>query len=183
MGLIDSIPRLVCCQTETANPFYRSFSKALREERDMTFEDYEPITADTTLASAIQIGAPVSFPKAFKAIVDCNGLVEQCTEQELSDAVGLADKTGLFNCPHTGVALACLMKLVGKGTIKGNDRVIVISTAHGLKFTDFKSNYHANALEFEGKYANKPINFGSNPDDVCADLIQQLDTRKDRGWN
>jgi threonine synthase len=80
MGLIDSIPRLVCCQTESANPFYMSFSKALKAGRSMNFDDYEAIQAQTTLASAIQIGAPVSFPKAFKAIVDSNGLVEQCTE-------------------------------------------------------------------------------------------------------
>jgi threonine synthase len=111
MGLIDSIPRLVCCQTENANPFFRSFNKAMKEQRDMRFDDYEAVQAQTTLASAIQIGAPVSFPKAFKAIVESNGLVEQCTEKELADAVGLADKTGMFNCPHTGVALACLIKL------------------------------------------------------------------------
>jgi threonine synthase len=43
MGLIDSIPRLVCCQTESANPFYRSFNKAMRAERQMTFDDYEAI--------------------------------------------------------------------------------------------------------------------------------------------
>lgn len=45
MGLTDSIPRLVCCQTENANPFYKSFSKAMREERDMRFDDYEAIEA------------------------------------------------------------------------------------------------------------------------------------------
>ena len=76
MGITDSIPRLVCCQTENANPFYKSFSKAMREERDMKFDDYEAIEAQSTLASAIQIGAPVSYPKAFQAIVDSNGLVE-----------------------------------------------------------------------------------------------------------
>ena len=43
MGLVDAIPRLVCCQTENANPFFLSFSKALREERDMRFDDYEAI--------------------------------------------------------------------------------------------------------------------------------------------
>ena len=72
MGIIDSIPRLVCCQTENANPFYRSFNKAMRAQRNMIFDDYEAINAQSTLASAIQIGAPVSFPKAFKAIVDSN---------------------------------------------------------------------------------------------------------------
>jgi threonine synthase len=181
MGIVDSIPRLVCCQTENANPFYMSFSKAMREERDMTFDDYESVTAQSTLASAIQIGAPVSYPKAFKAIRDSNGLVVQCSEQELANAVAIADKTGMFNCPHTGVALACLMNLVKENTIKGNERVVVISTAHGLKFTDFKANYHDDKIkEFSGDYQNKPVAFGSDPDDVAGNLIKHLDDMKSR---
>jgi threonine synthase len=54
----------------------------------------------------------------------------------------------------------------------------VISTAHGLKFADFKTNYHNHGLQFESKYANTPISFGSDPDGVCADLVKQLDLRK-----
>ena len=42
---------------------------------------------------------------------------------------------GMFNCPHTGVALAALAKLRDNGTIGKDDRVVVVSTAHGLKFT------------------------------------------------
>ena len=61
---------------------------------------------------------------------------------ELADAAARADMTGLFNCPHTGVALAALEKLVARGEIKRSDRVVVISTATGLKFTDFKIAYH-----------------------------------------
>jgi hypothetical protein len=45
MGITDSIPRLICCQTENANPFFKSFSKAMKEERDMRFDDYEAIEA------------------------------------------------------------------------------------------------------------------------------------------
>ena len=41
----------------------------------------------------------------------------------------------MFNCPHTGVALAALAKLRDNGTIGKDDRVVVVSTAHGLKFT------------------------------------------------
>ncbi len=76
-----------------------------------------------------------------------DGIVEQATEDELANAVGRANRTGLLCCPHTGVALAALEKLVGKGVIKPKDRVIVISTANGLKFTDFLLKYHADELE------------------------------------
>jgi len=44
----------------------------------------------------------------------------------------------MFNCPHTGVALASLIKLRANSTIAPSDRVVVVSTAHGLKFTHSK---------------------------------------------
>lgn len=47
---------------------------------------------------------------------------------------------GMFNCPHTGVALAALIKLREKGTIAPSDRTVVVSTAHGLKFTHSKAS-------------------------------------------
>ena len=53
MGLIDRLPRLVCAQTEKANPLYLSYRQGFRKQ--------EPIVAGSTLATAIQIGNPVSF--------------------------------------------------------------------------------------------------------------------------
>ena len=52
----------------------------------------------------------------------------------------------MFTCPHTAVALAVLKKLVAQGQIKKDDRTVVVSTAHGLKFTDFKVGYHESTL-------------------------------------
>jgi threonine synthase len=175
LGLTDRIPRLVCCQAERANPFYRAFTKAREEKRAVRLDDFADMTAGDTLASAIRIGRPVSAPKAVRAILDSNGLVEQASEAELADAVARADRTGMFNCPHTGVALACLEKLVARGDIKRHERVVVVSTAHGLKFTEFKAAYHAGRLPFDAKYANKPIELGSEPAEVLAGIHRALD--------
>jgi len=139
LGLIKSLPRLVCAQAERANPLYLSYQNG--------FKEFHSVTAKTTQASAIQIGDPVSVNKAIRALKEFDGIVEQATEDELANAVGRANRTGLLCCPHTGVALAALEKLVGKGVIKPKDRVIVISTANGLKFTDFLLKYHADELE------------------------------------
>lgn len=139
LGLIKSLPRLVCAQAERANPLYLSYQKG--------FKEFHPVQAKTTQASAIQIGDPVSVNKAIRSLKEFDGIVEQATEDELANAVGQANRTGLLCCPHTGVALAALEKLVGKGVIKSKDRVIVISTANGLKFTDFLLKYHAGELE------------------------------------
>jgi len=143
LGLVDRLPRLVVAQAENANPLYRAVQRAGRAGADV---QVDPIPARTTLASAIQIGAPVSAKRALRAIEALDGLVEQASEQELADAAARADLSGAFACPHTGVALAALEKLAARGVVKPADRVVVISTAHGLKFSDFKVGYHEGKL-------------------------------------
>ena len=104
LGLVNKLPRICLAQAERANPLYRSFQD--------DFKTFEPITAQPTLAMAIQIGNPVSVKRAIRTLQRFNGVVEQATEQELADEAARADRTGMFNCPHTGVALAALRKLV-----------------------------------------------------------------------
>jgi threonine synthase len=144
LGLIDRLPRLVVAQAENANPLWRATSGAGRKASAAL--SVAPIAARQTLASAIQIGAPVSARRALRALEALDGLVEQATEQQLADAAARADRAGLFTCPHTGVALAALEKLAASGTVRREDRVVVISTAHGLKFSDFKVGYHEGTL-------------------------------------
>ena len=133
LGIITKAPRIVVAQAARANPLYLAYKNNWA---------FEPVAAQPTLASAIQIGNPVSVKKAIRTLQRYDGIVEQATEAELADASAAADLTGMFNCPHTGVALAVLTKLVARGEIRRSDRVVVISTANGLKFTDFKLQYH-----------------------------------------
>ncbi len=144
LGLVDRLPRLVVAQAENANPLWRATSGAGRKPAAEV--PVAPMRAEKTLASAIQIGAPVSSKRALRALEALDGIVEQASEQELADAAARADRAGLFACPHTGVALAALEKLASKGVVRPSDRVVVISTAHGLKFSDFKVGYHEAAL-------------------------------------
>lgn len=150
LGLIQKLPRILCAQSARANPLYLSYLTG--------FKRYRPVTAQKTAASAIQIGDPVSYERAVKTLQQLDGIVEQATEQELADACARADHTGLYACPHTGVALAALFKAVERGDIGRRDRVVVISTAHGLKFTDFKVQYHESALQdVISRHANPPL--------------------------
>jgi len=80
----------------------------------------------------------------------------------------------MFNCPHTGVALAVLMKLLKAGKIDKNERVVVISTAHGLKFIEMKVNYHQKKLGFPCRYANRPIELPARLDAVKSALKKAL---------
>ena len=166
LGLLDRLPRLVVAQAEAANPLYRAFETgglaapdhaggALRSppgpplapaRRRFTELKVEPVRAGKTLASAIQIGDPVSARRALRALEALDGLVEQASEQELCDAAARADRAGAFTCPHTAVALAALEKLAARGVVRPEERVVVVSTAHGLKFSAFKVGYHEGSL-------------------------------------
>jgi len=144
LGLVDRLPRLVVAQAAQANPLWKATSGA--GVKPTAAVKVEPVPAQRTLASAIQIGAPVSARRALRALEALDGVVEQATEQELADAAARADRAGLFTCPHTGVALAALEKLAARGAVRRGERVVVISTAHGLKFSDFKVGYHDGTL-------------------------------------
>jgi threonine synthase len=166
LGIISKMPRICVAQAERANPLYRAYKAG--------FEKYEPMTAQKTAASAIQIGAPVSIDRAVRVLNACNGVVEQASEDELADVVARADRTGMYNCPHTGVALAATEKLVRAGTIAKRDRVVVVSTAHGLKFTEFKRAYHDGSLDgATSRFANRPIEL---PADV-SEVRRAIDAR------
>ncbi|MDG2006064.1 MAG: threonine synthase [Thermodesulfobacteriota bacteirum] len=167
MGLISKLPRLVCAQAENANPLYQSFLN--------DFETFDPVLAKTTLANAIQIGDPVSVNKAIKILRAFDGIVEQANEDELASASAKVDLTGTFNCPHTGVAITAFEKLVKKNIIKKSDKVVIISTAHGLKFVDFKINYHLEQLEgISNQFSNHPIEVEADLDKVMKALENNI---------
>ena len=161
------MPRLVAAQAQAANPFYESFKAG--------FQDKVSKTAKDTLANAIRIGDPVSYEKAVTAVKETNGIVEQASEDELAEAAASADLTGMFCCPHTGVALAVLKKLIANGTIKKDDKTVVISTAHGLKFTNFKVGYHESTLDgVASRHANPAVSLPADASAVKAEIARRL---------
>jgi threonine synthase len=159
LGLIDRLPHIACAQAEHANPLYLSYLTG--------FEEYHAVAARKTQASAIQIGAPVSYERAVQVLRAFDGVVEQASEDELANAAARADRAGLYACPQTGVALAALFKLVERGEIRPDHRVVVISTAHGLKFSRFKVDYHDGTLPgVDARYANPPVELPADVDVV-----------------
>jgi len=156
LGVISRLPRICVAQAERANPLYQYYRRG--------FEDFAPIEAQKTLASAIQIGNPVSLRKAVRTLREFDGVVEQASEAELAGAAARADLTGMFCCPHTGV--------------KPGSRVVVVSTANGLKFADMKTRYHDGALEAvpEDGYRNQPIELPHDFDRVRGAVLGALDS-------
>jgi threonine synthase len=168
LGLTSKRPRIVVAQAARANPLYLAYQRG--------WQHFEPVRAEATLASAIQIGNPVSIGRAVRVLERYGGIVEQATEDELAEAAARADLTGMFNCPHTGVALAALIKLCAGGIIRRDHRVVVVSTASGLKFSDFKVRYHEGALaEVTSRHQNRPVELAPRIDEVKRAVFAGLD--------
>jgi threonine synthase len=170
LGITDRMPRLVAAQVDAANPLYRSFERGL--------VDVVPMQAQRTLASAIQIGAPVSFPRAKKALSESNGLVSSVSESELLDAMTKADRAGLFVCPHTAAALAGVEKLVRAQKLRADDDIVVVSTAHGLKFVEQKVAFHDGVMPLDDDTLrarrNPPLTLAADLDVVRRALADRV---------
>jgi threonine synthase len=172
LGLIDRKPRICVAQAAHASPLYNSYVN--------DWAPLVPVKAITTLASAIQIGNPVSFAKAVRTLKAYDGVVEIASEAQLANACARADVAGMFTCPHTGVALAALEQLIAKRVIAKSQQCVVISTANGLKFTDFKVRYHEEPTVADASSArslnlrNTPIALGNDYHAVREALLSGL---------
>jgi threonine synthase len=124
LSLISHMPRIAAIQAEGANPFYRSFTSS--------FTSYEPVQANT-VASAIKIGNPVSYGRARRVIEECDGVVEQVSDTEILAAKAVIDRSGIGCEPASAATLAGVRKLVERGVIKRDERVVGVLTGNLLK--------------------------------------------------
>jgi threonine synthase len=159
LGLVGRMPRITVVQAEGAAPFARYFSEYGRYPDSTNFVDE---LNPHTLASAIKIGAPVSWPKAFRAVEETGGQVLTVTEQEIADAKAMIGSDGIGCEPASATTVAGIRKLAQDGFIKSDENVVAILTGHVLKDTDYVNKYHSNVLEadgerIEGRYGNPPL--------------------------
>lgn len=133
------ISRILGCQSETANPLGKSWDLAQKDGRatlEEWKEKYEPVKVGDTAATAARIGNPVSRDKVMREIMHSHGAMQVAAEYDLNEAVSICGKDGYFVCPQTGIALVGVRNAVKEGWIKKGERVVVVSTATGLKFTE-----------------------------------------------
>jgi threonine synthase len=96
-----------------------------------------PVEHPETIATAIRIGAPVSWKKAVNAIRESHGTAETVTDDEILDAQKtLARIEGIFVEPASASSIAGLKKLIKRGIIMEDEKVVCITTGHGLKDPD-----------------------------------------------
>jgi len=159
LNLIERMPRITVVQAEGAAPFARYFAERSTEGAGDLVNEEEP----RTLASAIKIGAPVSWKKAWRAVAESDGQVTTVTEQEMADAKAIIGRDGIGCEPASATTVAGVRKLVATGFIKNDESVVAVLTGHLLKDTDYIMNYHTGALRvtesmiIQGKYTNRPL--------------------------
>jgi threonine synthase len=124
LGLIGHLPRIATIQAAGANPFYRSYMSV--------FASRETVQAHT-VATAIKIGDPVSYTRARRVIEQTNGIVEEVSDDEILAAKSVIDRAGIGCEPASAASLAGMRKLVERGIIKRDERVVGILTGHLLK--------------------------------------------------
>jgi len=151
LGIINRYPRLAVAQAAAANPLYRAWTEGKKTVAPVKRSPRWPRPFRSAIRSASS--------RALRALEAMNGVVEQATEEELAEAAARADRTGMYACPHTAVALAVLEKLLARGVIDKKARTVVISTASGLKFTEFKVRLPRKSLPgLSSSQANPPMN-------------------------
>ena len=96
-----------------------------------------PVERPDTIAKSLAIGDPGDGRYVLKRLEQYGGRAEECTNQEILDAIMLLAKTeGIFTEPAGGVSVAVLSKMVQEGTISRDDLTVCYVTGNGLKATD-----------------------------------------------
>jgi len=97
----------------------------------------DPIEHPNTIAKSLAVGDPGDGLYAVKTIRESGGVAESATDAEILDAIELLAKTeGIFAEPAGGVAVAVLKKLVERGEVSPDEKVVCYVTGNGLKATD-----------------------------------------------
>jgi threonine synthase len=167
LGFIDKLPRLAVVQAEGSAPFY-----------DFIHEggEFRAIDHPETLATAIKIGDPVSWPKALRVISETRGVVERVTEQEIADAKAVIGLCGIGCEPASAATLAGLKKLTHTGVVERDADVVAVLTGNVLKDPDYIFRYHTGQLEAPGgvkiapTFGNKPVVVPNDPDVIAKQI-------------
>jgi len=129
LGFIRKLPKMTGIQAAGSAPI----AQAIKNNS----EKIVPVENPETLATAIRIGAPVSWKKAVNAIRNSDGTAETVTDEEILAAQKLLARVeGIFVEPASASSIAGLIKLVNSGVISKDERIVCVTTGHGLKDPD-----------------------------------------------
>ena len=192
LGLIERLPktqRYSSRRLRAAGPFVCRVSNRSGTLRTRALPDkIAPVENPRTLATAIKIGAPVSWKKALRAVLRSHGQIITVSEQEIADAKAIIGRDGIGCEPASATTVAGIRKLVAAGIIRRGESVVAVLTGHVLKDPDYVSHYHRGTLSFESATAEgtpKPVQisgaFHNAPEKVAATkeaILKSLEHRR-----
>ncbi|MEO7368571.1 MAG: threonine synthase [Gemmatimonadaceae bacterium] len=130
MGWIDSKrPRMVTVQSEGCAPIVTAFEKGER------FADMFPNAA--TVASGLRVPKAIGDFLILDAIRASGGSALAVSDADLIAAVreiGAAE--GVFAAPEGGACLPALRKLIERGEVQRDERVVMFNTGSGTKYIE-----------------------------------------------
>lgn len=120
-GIINSTPKMIGYQASGAAPFLRG----------------GPVDNPETVATAIRIGHPQSWDRAWETQKESGGWFDECSDEEiLATQKLLARKEGIFCEPASAASLAGALRDIRNGKIKPGSKIVCTLTGHGLKDPD-----------------------------------------------
>jgi threonine synthase len=167
LGLIGRLPRLAVIQAEGAAPFFDLYRATDRSRLNA-------VAHPETLATAIRIGDPISWPKALHEVLTSGGVVEKVTEQEIADAKAVIGRCGIGCEPASAATLAGIRKLTAAGTMAADADVVAVLTGNVLKDPDYIHRYHTGTLNapdgtpLRSTFANAPVVVAAEADRIAA---------------
>lgn len=185
LGLIEGLPKLSVIQAEGSAPFARLFADmkhrstgGTQDSGDDFAEDIENERHPQTLATAIKIGAPVSWKKSLRAVLRSGGQVISVSEEEIANAKAMIGRDGIGCEPASATTVAGIRKLVSNGVVGRGEAVVAVLTGHVLKDTDYVSNYHRGTLalgerKIAGAFRNVPQRVAANKSAILKMLEQR----------
>jgi len=120
-GIVNNRPKMVGYQAAGSAPFMRG----------------EMIANPDTVATAIRIGHPQSWDKAWTVNKESEGWFDECTDEEILAAQKLlTEKEGIFCEPASATSVAGAMRDIKSGKIPEGSTIVCTLTGHGLKDPD-----------------------------------------------
>ena len=120
-GIVNSRPTMVGYQAAGSAPFMRG----------------EMVDNPETVATAIRIGHPQSWDKAWKVKEESKGWFDECSDAEILETQKmLSMNEGVFCEPASATSLAGALKDIKSGKIPEGSKIVCTLTGHGLKDPD-----------------------------------------------
>jgi len=122
-------PRMISVQAAGCAPIVRAFEAG---EKFAT-----GVENASTMASGLRVPKAIGDFLILDAIRESGGAAVAVTDRELIEgALELARTEGIFAAPEGGACVPAVRKLLARGEIKPDERVVLFNTGSGIKYLD-----------------------------------------------